>query len=129
MKGSASYEDDRYKDFTREQLVEEYLTIRLATLVDAIGVDWHYMPRDVSQSPEYWKSIDGNLHEMHLKIAELYHISRFDCLWLDNMVDSTNLYLTDRMFKPLVRDSIKMLEEAEAKKMAEGKSKDEKTVA
>lgn len=128
MKGSAIYEEDRYKDFTREQLVEEYLSIRLASIVSAIGTDWHFMPVDVPQSAEYWKGIDGNLHEMHLRIAELYHISRFDCLWLDNMVDSTNLYLTDRMFKPLVMDSIKMLEEAEAKKMAEGKSEDE-TVA
>ena len=105
--------DDKYKDFTREQLVEEYLSIRLATLVNAIGTDWHWMPTDVPQSAEYWKMVDGNLHEMHKRIAELYHIDRYDCLWLENIVDSDNLYITNRKFKPLLKQAIDCLERKE----------------
>ena len=108
---------EKYKDFTREQLVEEYLSIRLAGLVNFIGTDWHWMPTDVPQDPAYWKGIDGDLHEMHKLIAEKYHIDRYDCLWLENIVDSTNLYVTEKKFKPLVRDAIKALEKEEEKKL------------
>ena len=107
---------ENYKDFTREELVAEYLTIKLANLVNVIGVDWHAMPVDVNKSPEYWKKIDGNLFEMHHEIARRYHITHDDCLWLENMVDSDNLYIFHYRFKPIVRDAIKLLEEAEAKK-------------
>lgn len=105
-----------YKDYTREQLVEEYLETRLASLVNCIGVDWRWMPNDVSQDPVYWKAKDKSLHDMHYEIARRYHIDRYDCLWLENMVDSTNLYLTDRKLKPLVRDAIKLLEKLEKEK-------------
>lgn len=107
---------DRYKDFTREQLVEEYLETRLASLVNCIGVDWRWMPKDVSQDPVYWKAKDKSLHDMHYEIARRYHIDRHDCLWLENMVDSTNMYLTDRKLKPLVSDAIKFLEKKEKEK-------------
>lgn len=117
MRNHSLHDGCDYENFTREQLVEEYLSIRLANLVNFIGTDWHRMPTDVPQSPEYWKNIDGNLHDMHKRIAELYHIDRNDCLWLENMVDSDNLYLTHRRFKPLVKDSIKFLEKAEVEKI------------
>lgn len=104
-----------YENLSREELVEEYLSVKLATLVNFIGTDWHYIPTDVPKSPEYWKKIDGDLHEMHLEIAKRYHIDRNDCLWLENIVDSDNLYVTDRKFKPLVEESIRILEETEEK--------------
>lgn len=109
-------EKDRYSEYSREQLVEEYLETRLASLVNCIGVDWHWMPKDVSQDPVYWKAKDKSLHDMHYEIARRYHIDRYDCLWLENMVDSTNLYLTDRKLKPLVSDAIKFLEKKEKEK-------------
>ena len=37
-----------YKDYTREQLVEEYLETRLASLINFCGVDRRWMPKDVS---------------------------------------------------------------------------------
>ena len=107
---------DKYKDFTREQLVEEYLETRLATFVDVCGVDRRWMPTDVSMDPAYWKSKDKDLHDMHYEIAKRYHIDRYDCLWLENMVDRDNLYLTHYRFKPLVRHAIESLEKKEAEK-------------
>ncbi len=106
---------DDWKKMSREDLVREYLETRLATLVNHIGVDWHWMPSDVSQDPIYWKAKDKSLHDMHYEIARRYHIDRYDCLWLENIVDSTNLYLTDRKLKPLIEDSIKRLEKLEEK--------------
>jgi hypothetical protein len=102
-----------WQKFSREDLVKEYIETRLATLVNHIGVDWHWMPSDVSQDPIYWKAKDQDLHSMHYEIARRYHIDRYDCLWLENIVDSTNLYLTDRKLKPLIEDSIKRLERLE----------------
>ena len=106
---------DDWKKMSREDLVKEYIETRLATLVNHIGVDWHWMPSDVSQDPIYWKAKDKSLHDMHYEIARRYHIDRYDCLWLENIVDSTNLYLTDRKLKPLIEDSIKRLEKLEEK--------------
>lgn len=105
--------DPRWKDFSREDLVREYLETRLAGLVDAIGVEWHWMPTDVSQDPAYWKAKDQDLHDMHYEIARRYHIDRYDCLWLENIVDSDNLYLTKRKMKPLIERSIRELEKRE----------------
>jgi len=105
-----------YKDYTREQLVEEYLETQLASFVDVCGVDRRWMPKDVSRDPAYWKSKNKDLHDMHYEIARRYHIDRYDCLWLENMVDSTNLYLTDRKLKPLISDAIKFLEKKEKEK-------------
>ena len=102
-----------WEKLSREDLVKEYIETRLATLVNHIGVDWHWMPSDVSQDPIYWKAKDQDLHAMHYEIARRYHIDRYDCLWLENIVDSTNLYLTDRKLKPLIEDSIKRLEKLE----------------
>ena len=102
-----------WEKLSREDLVREYLETRLASLVNCIGVDWRWMPKDVSQDPVYWKAKDKSLHDMHYEIARRYHIDRYDCLWLENIVDSTNLYLTDRKLKPLIEDSIKKLEKLE----------------
>lgn len=102
-----------WEKLSREDLVREYLETRLASLVEHIGVRWHWMPIDVSQDPAYWKAKDQDLHSMHYEIARRYHIDRYDCLWLENIVDSTNLYLTDRKLKPLIEDSIKRLEKLE----------------
>ena len=118
---------ERYKNFSREELVEEYLTVRLAGLVNFIGTDWHYMPTDVSQDAAYWKKIDGDLHEMHKEIARRYGIERYDCLWLENMVDSTNLYVSKRRFRPIVEDAIRFLEKAEAEKDGVGGSEERQT--
>lgn len=104
---------DDWKKMSREDLVREYLETRLATLVDAIGVEWHWMPTDVSQDPAYWKAKDQDLHAMHYEIARRYHIDRYDCLWLENIVDSDNLYLTKRKLKPLIERSIRELEKRE----------------
>ena len=111
---------EKYPNYTREMLVEEYLETRLASLVNHIGVDWRMMPNDVPQDAAYWKAKDKSLHDMHYEIARRYHIDRYDCLWLENMVDSTNLYLTDRKLKPLVADSIKELEKLEREKSSVG---------
>ena len=56
---------------------------------------------------------------MHKEIARRYHISRDECLWLENMVDSTNLYVFDRQFKRIVHETILSLEEEEEKKLKE----------
>lgn len=109
-------EENRYSEYTREQLVEEYLETRLASFVDVCGVDRRWMPKDVSRDPAYWKSKDKDLHDMHYEIARRYHIDRYDCLWLENMVDRDNLYLTHYRFRPLVRHAIKSLEEKEKEK-------------
>lgn len=108
--------DPRWKDFSREDLVREYLETRLAGIVDVIGVKWHWMPTDVSQDPVYWKAKDQDLHDMHYEIARRYHIDRYDCLWLENIVDSDNLYLTERKLKPLIERSIRELEKREEEK-------------
>ncbi len=105
---------DDYKSLTREQLVEEYLSVKLANIVNHIGTDWFRMPTDVPKDPAYWKAIDGNLHEMHKRIAELYHLRWEDCLWMENMVDSDTLYVTDRKFKPIVKKTLELLEKKEA---------------
>lgn len=105
-----------FDNYTREQLVEEYLETRLASLINWCGVDRRWMPKDVSRDLAYWKAKDKDLHDMHYEIARRYHIDRYDCLWLENMVDSTNLYLTDRKLKPLVSDAIKFLEQKEKEK-------------
>ena len=102
-----------WEKLSREDLVKEYLETRLASLVNHIGVDWCWMPSDVSQDPIYWKMKDENLHDMHYEIARRYNIARDDCLWLENIVDSINLYLTDRKLKPLIEDAIKRLEKLE----------------
>lgn len=115
--------ENRWPELSREELVEEYIETKLATLVNFIGTDWRWMPSDVSQDPIYWKSKDQSIHDMHIEIARRYHIDRYDCLWLENIVDGDNLYLTDRKLKPLIRDSIRWLEEAEAKKLKEAKKK------
>lgn len=107
-----------YRDLTREQLVEEYLETRLASFVNVCGVDRRWMPKDVSRDPAYWKSKDKDLHDMHYEIARRYHIDRYDCLWLENMVDRDNLYLTHYRFKPLVNDAIKLLEAKERENMS-----------
>lgn len=108
--------DPRWKDFSREDLVREYLEMRLAGIVEHIGVEWHWMPTDVSQDPAYWKAKDQDLHDMHYEIARRYHIDRYDCLWLENIVDSDNLYLTERKLKPLIERSIRELEKREEEK-------------
>lgn len=103
----------KWDSLSREDLVREYLETRLATLVHFIGTDWHWMPTDVSQDPCYWKAKNDDLHAMHYEIAERYHISQNDCLWLENLIDSDNLYLTDRKVKPLIEHAISSLEKLE----------------
>lgn len=109
-------EENRYSEYTREQLVEEYLETRLATFVDICGVDRRWMPTDVLRDPVYWKSKDKDLHDMHYEIARRYHIDRYDCLWLENMVDRDNLYIMHYKFRPLVKKSIELLEKKEKEK-------------
>lgn len=106
----------KYKDYSREQLVEEYLETRLASLINWCGVDRRWMPKDVSRDPEYWKAKDKDLHDMHYEIARRYHIKRDDCLWLENEIDSTNLYVFDYKFKAIVKSAIELLEKKEKDK-------------
>jgi hypothetical protein len=108
--------DNIYKDYTREQLVEEYLETRFATFVDVCGVDRRWMPKDVSKDPSYWKSKDKDLHDMHYEIARRYHIDRYDCLWLENLLDSTNFYVFKYQFKAIVKHAIETLEKLEHEK-------------
>ena len=103
------------KDYTREQLVEEYLETRLASLINFCGVDRRWMPKDVSRDPAYWKTKDKDLHDMHYEIARRYHIKRDNCLWLENQIDSTNFYVFDYKFKAIVKSSIELLEKEEQK--------------
>ena len=58
-----------YKDYTREQLVEEYLETRLASLINFCGVDKRWMPKDVSRDPASWKAKDKSLHDMQYESA------------------------------------------------------------
>lgn len=104
---------DKYRDYTREQLVEEYLETRLASFVEVCGVDRRWMPTDVSKDPIYWASKDKDLHDMHCEIARRYHIDRYDCLWFSEFVSSENFYIVDYKFKKLVHDAIKFLEKKE----------------
>ena len=106
----------RYSNYTREQLVEEYLETELASLVNWCGVDRRWMPKDVSRDPAYWKAKDKDLHDMHYEIARRYNISRDDCLWLENLMDSTNLYVFEYKFKAIVKYSIETLEKLEKEK-------------
>ena len=106
----------KYKEYSREQLVEEYLETRLASLVNFCGVDRRWMPKDVSKDPAYWKAKDKSLHDMHYEIARRYHIKRDDCLWLENQIDSTNLYVFDYKFKAIVKSAIELLEKEEKDK-------------
>lgn len=103
----------QWRELSREDLVREYLDTRLASIVEHIGVTWHWMPKDVPQDPAYWKMKDQDMHDMHCEIARRYHIDRYDCLWLENIVDSDNLYLTERKMKPLVDNAIRELERLE----------------
>ena len=48
-------------------------------------------------------------------ITRRYHIKRYNCLWLENQIDSTNLYLFDYKFKAIVKSSIELLEKEEQK--------------
>ena len=48
-------------------------------------------------------------------ITRRYHIKRDNCLWLDNQIDSTNLYVFDYKFKVIVKSSIELLEKEEQK--------------
>ena len=107
-----------WKDFSREDLVREYLETRLATIINVIGIGWSHMPTDVPQDPAYWKAKDQDLHNMHLEIARRYHISRNDCLWLENIVENDNLYIMSYKMKPLIQHSIELLEKQEAKSLA-----------
>ena len=109
----------KYKDYSREQLVEEYLETSLASLVNFCGVDRRWMPKDVSRDPAYWKAKDKDLHDMHYEIARRYHIKRDDCLWLENQVDSTNLYVFDYKFKDIVKSTVDLLEQEEKEKAKE----------
>ena len=104
-----------WRDWSREDLVGEYLETRLAGIVEHIGVEWHWMSTDVSQDPAYWKAKDQDLHNMHYEIARRYHIKREECLWLENIVDSDNFYLTERKLKPLIDRAIRDLERLEEK--------------
>lgn len=102
-----------WRDWSREDLVKEYIETRLASVIEHVGVDWRFMPVDVNQDPAYWKAKDKDLHDMHFEIAEKYHIKRDDCLWLENVADSDNLYLTKRKLKPLIDRAIRDLERLE----------------
>ena len=48
-------------------------------------------------------------------ITRRYHIKRDNCLWLENQIDSTNLYVFDYKFKAIVKSSIELLEKEEQK--------------
>ena len=110
---------DYWREWSREDLVREYLETRLASIIEYIGVTWHWMPTDVSQDPAYWKAKDQDLHSMHYEIARRYHIKREECLWLENIVDSDNFYLTERKIKPLIDRAIRDLERLEEEKRYE----------
>jgi hypothetical protein len=107
---------DKWKDWSREDLVREYLETRLATIINHIGIKWSHMPTDVPQDPAYWKVKDQDLHNMHFEIARRYNISRDDCLWLENIADNTNLYVSRYRFKPLIESAIRELEKLEEKR-------------
>ena len=107
---------EQYSNYTREQLVEEYLETKLAVLIDCCGINTRWMPKDVPKDPAYWKAKDKDIHDMHCEIARRYNIDRYDCLWLENIADTDNLYIVDYKFKAIVREAIELLEEAEEKK-------------
>ena len=50
---------------------------------------------------------------MHYENAKRYHIHRNDCLWLENIADDTNLYVSERKLKPLIKYAIEQLEKRE----------------
>jgi len=59
---------EKYPNYTREMLVEEYLETRLASFVEVCGIDRRWMPKDVSKDPSYWKAKNKDLHDMHCQL-------------------------------------------------------------
>ena len=110
---------EKYSEYSREELVEEYMETELASLINFCDVDKRWMPRDVSKDIAYWKAKNKDLHDMHYEIARRYHIDRDDCLWLQNIVDGDNLYIMDYKFKALVEKAISLLEKQEKEKLNE----------
>lgn len=105
--------EEKYAEYSREDLVKEYLETRLASFIEAVGVDGRRMPTDINKDPAYWKAKDKDLHDMHLEIARRYGLSRDECLWLANIVDTDNFYIMDYKFKKIVSTTLKLLEKAE----------------
>ena len=106
--------DNNYDNYSREELVTEYIEAKVASIVEHIP-DWHAFPKDMPKDPAYWKARDQNFHDMHLEIARRYHIPREKYLWLENVADSTELYCHDYKLKVIIRDAIKELEKLEEK--------------
>ena len=51
------YNDDRYSEYSREELVTEYIEAKVASIVVHIP-DWHAFPKDVPKDSAYWKARD-----------------------------------------------------------------------
>lgn len=102
-----------YSDFSREELVTEYIEAKVASIVEHVP-DWYAFPTDMPKDPAYWKARDQNFHAMHLEIARRYHLKYRDCLWLENVADSNELYIHDYKLKRIINCAITELEKREA---------------
>lgn len=105
--------DDKYSKYSREDLVTEYIEAKIASIVEHVP-DWHAFPKDMPKDPAYWKAKDQDFHRMHLEIARRYHLEYRDCLWLENIADSDELYIHDYKLKRIINGAIAELEKRES---------------
>ena len=106
-----------YDNFTREELVAEYIESFLAGVYlyhDGSGLHEDSIPVDMPKDVAFWQSKDKNRRLMHKEIARRYHVKYEDILWLENVGLNDDMYLYKHNLKPCIRDAIRMLEAQEA---------------
>lgn len=109
---------DDFKNFTREQLVTEYIEGWIAEC--SFTFDGKFSPSkritDMNPDPNYWKRKLTCYHDMHLEIARRYHLDYENIKWL-NYIQwqwGTELYLAHGSYKAIIAKCIKELEKQEA---------------
>lgn len=108
-----------YENFTREELVAEYVESFLAGVYlyhDGSMLHEDSVPLDMPKDPAYWLKRDKNRMAMHKEIARRYHVKYEDIRWLESVGDNSDLYLYEHRLKPCIRDAIRCLEAQEAGK-------------
>lgn len=105
-----------YEEFSREELVAEYIETFLAGVYLSYEGDLLYkdaMPSDMPKTVEFWKSKDRDRHDMHLEIAHRYHLPYDKIRWLDCVGDNDDLYVFNNKLKPCIKKAIRYLEKLE----------------
>lgn len=107
---------NHYEEFTREELVAEYIETFLAGVYLSFEGKLLYknhMPSDMPKTVEFWKSKDRDRHDMHLEIAHRYHLPYEKVRWLDGVGGNDDLYLSHNKLKPCINKAIRYLEKLE----------------